>query len=280
MRTRLLLLLAILAAGCESEVSNSSLPAPAAPAIGTAYDAAKCGGITGRVTWNGPTPTPPDFPNHIPQADGTFLYHTAKNPNAPQIDPKFHGLGGAVVMLQGVDPATAHPWDLPPVAIEMGDKQIVVVQGGQRRKVGFVRRGDSISVSSTDSTYHVLRGRGGAFFSLTLPEPDKPVTRTLNAGGRIELSSGAGLYWVRADLFVVDHPYIAITDVEGRFEINRVPAGPLRLVVWHPGWDAARLERDPDSTIITRMVYSPPVERVTPIEVIAGRTIETLVSVP
>ena len=54
-----------------------------------------------------------------------------------------------------------------------------MIQGEHRGRVGFVRRGDAISVSSTDQGYHLLRGRGDAFFGLALPESRQPVTRTL-----------------------------------------------------------------------------------------------------
>ena len=104
--------------------------------------------------------------------------------------------------------------------------------------------------------------------------------RTLSNAGRVELSSGMGLYWVRSDLFVADHPYFAFTDAEGRFTLDRVPAGPVKLTVWHPGWESVRMERDPDSTIITRMVYSGGVERVTNVSVAAGQTVTADVSLP
>ena len=40
--------------------------------------------------------------------------------------------------------------------------------------------------------------------------------------------------WVR----VFDHPYFALTDKDGRFEIKNAPAGPCRLVTWQEdvGW--------------------------------------------
>ncbi|MCE9567718.1 MAG: carboxypeptidase-like regulatory domain-containing protein [Planctomycetes bacterium] len=280
MRIRFLALFTLLAVGCESETAPIVVPTPDLPVIGTAFNPATSGSITGRVSWKGAIPNAPEFPNHVPQADGTFLYHTAKNPYTPQINPKSLGFAGVVVSLQSVEPATSKPWDLPPVAVEMGDKKIVVVQGDQRRRVGFVRRGDSISVSSTEAIHHMLRGRGDAFFSLTLPMPGKPVTRMLPNCGRVELSSGSGLYWVRGDLFVADHPYFAITDADGRFTLDRVPAGPTKLVIWHPGWESARMERDPDSTIITRMVYSPAIERVLNVDVVAGKATQTPLTLP
>jgi hypothetical protein len=40
--------------------------------------------------------------------------------------------------------------------------------------------------------------------------------------------------WVR----VFNHPYHAITNAQGEFEIKDAPAGNYRLVIWHPeaGW--------------------------------------------
>jgi hypothetical protein len=236
--------------------------------------------VTGRVTRTGPVPAVGDFPNHRPKSDGTYVYQMAKNPLAPRVDGKSKGLAGAVGWLRGIDPAKARAWVHPAAAVEIGNQSITVVQGERRRRVGFVRRGDAVTVSSTEPVYHVLRGRGDAFFSLALPEPGKPVTRTLDAPGRVELSSGAGLYWMRANLFVADHPYFAVTNAEGRFALDRVPAGPVAVVAWHPNWEAARFERDPDSTVITRMTYRPPLERTAAIELTRGATAEVALTLP
>lgn len=35
-------------------------------------------------------------------------------------------------------------------------------------------------------------------------------------------------------LYVVDHPYFAISDKEGRFTIDRIPPGTYDLLAWHP----------------------------------------------
>jgi RNA polymerase sigma factor (sigma-70 family) len=39
--------------------------------------------------------------------------------------------------------------------------------------------------------------------------------------------------WMSAWWLVVDHPYFAVTDGRGAFEIRDVPAGPQQVVVWH-----------------------------------------------
>jgi hypothetical protein len=41
--------------------------------------------------------------------------------------------------------------------------------------------------------------------------------------------------WMTAWLWVFDHPYFAVTDVDGAFTIRQAPAGTFRLVVWHEG---------------------------------------------
>ncbi len=44
--------------------------------------------------------------------------------------------------------------------------------------------------------------------------------------------------WMGGYVWAFDHPYFAVTDADGRFEIPNVPAGTWRLVAWHEitGW--------------------------------------------
>lgn len=39
--------------------------------------------------------------------------------------------------------------------------------------------------------------------------------------------------WMNANILVLDHPYSAITDKDGKFEIKNAPEGKLQLIVWH-----------------------------------------------
>jgi len=278
----LLLPALLLSTGCAADVPAFETTPPDPPAEpGTTFDPTTSGRISGRVTWNGPIPNPAGFLYGVPRANGAgFEFRTAENPNRPQIDPKTRSVKEAVVFLRGIDSGASRPWNLPPVAVEMGQGQITVIQGERRGRVGFVRRGDAISVSSNETIYHVLRGRGAAFFGLTLPEPNHPISRTLVKPGRVELSSGTGLYWARAELFVADHPYYTVTDADGRFAFDRVPAGNVEVVVWMPGWHAANLERDPDSTQVVRQRYSPPLERVISVTIDSSHPADVTLTVP
>lgn len=42
--------------------------------------------------------------------------------------------------------------------------------------------------------------------------------------------------WERAWVYASDHPYVAVTDAAGRFQISDVPPGLYRLRAWHEGW--------------------------------------------
>jgi hypothetical protein len=48
--------------------------------------------------------------------------------------------------------------------------------------------------------------------------------------------------WTRAYLAVFDHPYFAVTSLDGRFKIDSVPPGAYKIMVWHEGM-ARPLER-------------------------------------
>ena len=39
--------------------------------------------------------------------------------------------------------------------------------------------------------------------------------------------------WMNARVLVQDHPYMVVTDADGKFELKNLPAGKLTLKVWH-----------------------------------------------
>lgn len=267
-------LLVLFAAGCGAELPSAATePEPAPSAVGTKFDSAKAGTLTGRVVWRGKLPD-------VPQPDGADPWQPRENPNEPDIDPNTNAVRGAVVFLRGVDPASSRPWDHPLVRVEIGRGAITVVQGERRGRVGFVRRGDAFTATSTDPDPQLLRGRGDAFFGLPFPDPNSPTTRTLTTAGRVELSSGTGVYWSRADLFVSDHPYFTVTGPDGGFKLDRVPAGKVEVVAWLPGWGIARKERDAETTLFVRMWYTPPVESAAAVVVEPARTAEAQLALP
>jgi hypothetical protein len=61
-----------------------------------------------------------------------------------------------------------------------------------------------------------------------------PVERTFRKPESLPVSVKSDLYaWMQAYLVVTDHPYVAITDKDGRFRIEGLPAGEHGFTVWH-----------------------------------------------
>jgi hypothetical protein len=51
--------------------------------------------------------------------------------------------------------------------------------------------------------------------------------------------------WMKAWVRVFDHPYYAVTDENGNFEIKNAPAGTYRLLVWHEEVGYADIQQPP-----------------------------------
>ena len=125
---------------------------------------------------------------------------------------------------------------------------------------------------SRDPKLQLLRGRDAAFFTITLAKVNEPRHHRFSKIGRVELSSASMQFWMRAWLFVTDHPYFARTNDGGEFELTNVPDGTYDVVCVVPNWNLQRAERDPELMGFARVWYRPMVEQVQRVEVKRGET--------
>jgi hypothetical protein len=186
------------------------------------------------------------------------------------------------VYLAKVDLARSRAWTLPPASVEARRSGFTVNQGDRPGSVAIVRRGEAVELVSRENidpvtklpAVHSIRGRGAAFFTQMLPDPDGPIKRILPAEGFVELSSGSGYYWLRGYLFVSDHPYAAVTGPDGTFELGQVPDGEYELVCWKANWHVERTEPDPELVGPARLFFRPPVEKRQRVHVVAGQAVD------
>lgn len=234
------------------------------------------GAIRGHVAWQGDIPRPAPYRVSPTPVEGNVPGNLIRrnNPNTPLIDPRTLAVGNAVVFLRGIDSNRARPWDHPTVRVELNDYAIHVGEPPGRPAYGFVRRGDAIRVVSRQPVFQSLHADGACFFTLPFPDPNEPLTRRLTERGVVELTSAAGYFWMRAYLFVDDHPYYTGTGPDGVFELSGVPAGDYELVCWLPNWIEKCRNRAPESGLVTRIFYRPPVEIVRQVRVETGKTRE------
>lgn len=256
-------LLSVALAGCGERASDTAPPTSLGVRIelGTRFDPASSGDVQGRITWEGTIPSLADSHAAIPLGPEGFRWTMMPVPYKPAVDAKTRGLAGSVVYLRGVDAAHSRSWNHPPVSVVQQDYQIRVKPGGPNHNVGIVRLGDEVMFSSADPTQHMLRARGAAYFTLPFPEPNQPLARCFDKPGIVELTSGAGMAWMAADIFVVGHPYYTITESDGTFVLSQVPAGEYELVAWVRNWHVEDSDRDTETGITIRNRYARPVEK-------------------
>ncbi len=58
----------------------------------------------------------------------------------------------------------------------------------------------------------------------------------MNMPGVVNSKCNGGHVWMNAEMFVAPHPYYAVTDETGVFELTDVPPGEYEIVAWHDGW--------------------------------------------
>ena len=94
----------------------------------------------------------------------------------------------------------------------------------------------TLKIKSSDHTLHTVHMSGAADYNLPFPFVDQVVSRTLNREGLVDLHCNAGHVWMNGEILVVPHPYYAVTDADGNFELTNVPSGNYEIVAWHEGW--------------------------------------------
>ena len=112
-----------------------------------------------------------------------------------------------------------------------------------------IREGQTLIVKNSAPVAHNVRWTGN------------PLS---NPGGNVQLPAGKDLTinlkaqrlpvmfncdqhkWMNARVAVFKHPYFAVTNEDGNFEIKNAPAGKYRLIVWHEsvGWRGGAKGRD------------------------------------
>ena len=101
-------------------------------------------------------------------------------------------------------------------------------------RVLAARTGDTLEFKNSAPVNHNVNYSGEPAFNVTIPPGksyqvnDPLVAQSAPIPFKCECHP-----WMAGRLRVFDHPYFAITDDNGNFEIKLVPAGNWRLVYWH-----------------------------------------------
>jgi hypothetical protein len=132
-----------------------------------------------------------------------------------------------------------------------------------------------LAMKSSDATLHTIHMDGAASFNLPFPFTDRVITRKMDTPGLINLRCNGGHVWMNAEMMVVPHPYYAVTDENGGFELSDVPPGDYEVVAWHEGWHVLGRENAVDvfsQKTVQRAIFSEPRTWEKTVNVNAGET--------
>ena len=94
--------------------------------------------------------------------------------------------------------------------------------------------GTSVEFANNDKTFHNVFSLSEAKkFDLGLYSPGRRRTVTFDKAGLVRILCHVHPH-MEAYIVVKEHPYFAVTDKRGNYELSGVPLGKYRIEVWHP----------------------------------------------
>jgi hypothetical protein len=207
------------------------------------------GKISGTVKWSGPMPRLVGFPI---------------TKDAKVCDPDSHKKQDLERLIVGVDGGVANTVvylkDITSgKAMEVPEARRSLDQKRCRYEphILLVPKDEILQMKSSDPVLHTVHMDGAATFNLPFPFEDRVIQRKMPSAGLVNLRCNGGHVWMNAELFVISHPYYAVTDESGRFELTGVPAGTYEIEAWHEGWGMLRQESSFD--VLTERKVSRPI---------------------
>jgi len=206
------------------------------------------GTISGTVKWSGPLPHALNFPitkdPQICDPDSKKTVDLERLIVGPQA-----GVANTIVYLKDISSGKA--LELPEQRRHLDQKLCRYIP-----HILLVPQNAVLSMQSSDATLHTVHMDGAASFNLPFPFVNQLATRTMSTPGLVHLHCNGGHVWMNAEMMVVTHPYYAVTDESGRFELTDVPPGTYQIVAWHEGWIMAGKQQTYD-VLTERTVQRP-----------------------
>ena len=182
--------------------------------------------IRGRVLWDGPIPKIKDV--DMGSTPGCLDIHGGNPKSETLVLGGDNSIANILVRVRRGLPTTAS-YTAPSDVAEVDQYGCVY-----KPHVLAIQKGQSISYKNSDVVPHNVH---------TLSEANPAFNKAVNVGGApLEYAYDAEeLFFVKCDIHpwmkcwvhVVEHPFFAVTDGNGQFEIAGLPDGQFELELWH-----------------------------------------------
>ncbi|MBI3325903.1 MAG: hypothetical protein HYZ81_04270 [Nitrospinae bacterium] len=191
------------------------------------------GKIVGRVRFVG---TIPELPPLFLLKDQEVCA-AAASPQMSLVSRENGGVKNTVIALEGITRGKAPPAHKP----ILDNRECVLTP-----RVLAVMAGGEIIIQNSDPFLHTMRGRLPDLkqaFNLVFPRRTPAKEQKIRTPGLISVTCDTHPH-MQAYILSFDHPYSAVTDAEGGFEITQVPPGTYTVKAWHEGWDILGYDTD------------------------------------
>ncbi len=165
--------------------------------------------------------------------DGELVYENIV------INPKNRGLKNVIVWLRPdtTDRKDTFPRDrVHPTLTNAASRHHIIDQPCCQfvPRILAARAGDTLEIKNSATVPHNVNYSGETAFNITIPVGRSYLANNPLVAQSTPIPFKCDLHpWMAGRLRVFDHPYFAITDDDGNFEIKLAPAGNWRLVYWH-----------------------------------------------
>jgi len=217
------------AAGGGGGGATRAAPGPAAPPVAPpsvpAYRVlteGRVGSVSGTVRWRGELP---------PGAEVTVRSHVETCGATRQVSSvrigTQSGVIGAVITLEGIREGR----------LPLGGEARFAFAGCELTPaVVATSVGARLLFTNEEDLLHNVRIATGTetWLDVGLPQRGSTAEATARRGVH-RITDDAAHPWIESWLVVAEHPYVVVTDVEGRFHLPRVPVGSYQIRLWHPG---------------------------------------------
>ncbi len=93
----------------------------------------------------------------------------------------------------------------------------------------------SLTVRDSDPVLHTVQMSGSADYNLPFVLEGQQIARPMTREGTVSMRCNVHV-WMNSEMIVAKHPYYAVTDEDGNFQLTQVPPGNYEIVAWHEGW--------------------------------------------
>ena len=234
-------------------------------------DVSDGGTVKGQAVWKGSIPKLPPLKVFADlDSCGTHVPSPAL-----RIDPATNGIHEVLVYLERVErgksAATAYPLRMGKSASHPTGRACQF----ERHMIPFVRTAEVALINFEPILHNPhLFSEKQSLFNIAMPAANREIATTLGRARGVGLRLQCDVHvHMNAWAAALEHPYFAVTDEQGKFEIAGIPPGSYTLVARHPGFNIVKFSA-------SRPVYDEPHVIRQPVEVSSKAQVESRFEFP